>query len=156
MDPVMLVIVPGFLGGLVIAVFIITRQRKPDDGVRPLVFRENPLSTDVINMARIKVAGVGGLGLVAVSVVVSLFMPSIRRPVTVSLILGVLFGAILILRRRRAGPMPSSGRRPGANTTLAIDAVDSPSDGQEPDSSNVQMQGPPAVRAVTSAVVPVS
>jgi hypothetical protein len=89
------------------------------------------VSTDVINMARIRVAGVGGLGLVAVAVVVALFVPTIRQSVTAGLVLGVLLGVTLILLRRHAGPLPSSGRRPGANTTFAIDVFEpSPTQGE--------------------------
>jgi hypothetical protein len=139
MDPIMLVVVPGFLGGLIIAMVIIRRQRTPGDHAAPAVFHEERLSTDVINMAHIKVAGVGGLGLVAVSVVVALFLPSIRQPVAVGLVLGALLGAVLILRRRQAGPMPSSGRRPGANTTLSIDVAEPSPDERPHGSSGVRM-----------------
>ncbi len=140
MDPVMVVLVPGFLGGLVFALIAIRRPRKFDSRARPDVFVEGRLSTDVINMARIRVAGVGGLGLVAMAVVVALFVPEIRRPVTAGLVLGALFGSILILRRRKAGPMASSGQRPGANTMLSIDVTEPSSDNHDPGSSNVQLQ----------------
>jgi hypothetical protein len=78
-------------------------------------------STDVINAARIRVAGVGGLGLVAMALVVAWFVPRIGRTLAVGLVLGGIFALVLILGRRRTGAMPSSGLRPGANTILSID-----------------------------------
>lgn len=140
MDPILLVVIPGFLGGVIIAMVIIGRHRSPDANDEVRVLADEPLSTDVINMAHIKVAGVGGLGLVAVSVAVALFLPGVRRPVAVGLILGVLLGAFLILRGRKAGPMLSSGRRPGANTMLSIDDPEPDSQEHDRDSSDLRRQ----------------
>jgi hypothetical protein len=122
MDPVTLIVVPGFLGGIVLALFVIRLRQRDHTGEIPAdAYRVQPLSTDVINMARIQVAGIGGLGLVAMAVCVALFVPRIRQSIALALVLGVVFALGLILRRRAEGPMPSSGRRPGANTTLSID-----------------------------------
>lgn len=118
MDPVTMVIIPGFIGGLVVALLMTRFNRTPEDS-DPFT-AERP-STDIINMARIRVAGIGGLGLVAMAAVVAVVIPRIRQSLLLGLALGVLFGAVLVWWRRRAGPMPSSGQRPGANTTLAID-----------------------------------
>ena len=76
---------------------------------------------DVINISAVRVAGIGGLGLAAVALGVALDVPRIGQTLAVSAALGVVLATVLILRRRRMGPMPSSGRKPGANTTLAID-----------------------------------
>jgi MFS superfamily sulfate permease-like transporter len=119
MDPVILIVVPGLIGGVAIALLIAalrtrSRQRTPD-------VRRELFSTDVINMARIRVAGVGGLGLIAMAGFVAWFVPRIGQTLLVGLVLGVVFAAVMILRRRRIGPIPSSGRRPGANTILSID-----------------------------------
>ena len=78
------------------------------------------------NIAKIPVAGVAGLGMVVVAAAVAASIPEIGTSIAAGLILGVLFAVVLIRRRRAAGPMPSSGQRPGANTTLAIDAPDDP------------------------------
>lgn len=120
MDPVTLVVVPGFLGGLAIAFFVARHRASTPVGASD-VFTRQPLSTDVINMARIKVVGIGGLGLVAMALLVALNVPRIGQSLAIGGVLGALFGVILIAARRRAGPMPSSGRRAGANTTLSID-----------------------------------
>lgn len=120
MDPVTLIVVPGFLGGLVIALLFV-RVRERLRGPQPDAFRDQMLSTDVINIAHIRVAGIGGSGLVAMAVCVAWFVPRIGRTLAAGLVLGALFGLVLIIRRRRSGPLPSSGQRPGANTTLSID-----------------------------------
>jgi len=152
MDPVTLVVVPGFLGGLVIALFFIRLQRGRQTRASADAFSGEPLSTDVINMARIRVAGVGGLGLVAMALVVALFVPRVGQSLTLGLVLGAMFAAILILRRRRHGPVPSSGRRAGANTTLSIDLPPRSAAEQNHDSSNVRTEDVAAVPAPSLAL----
>lgn len=129
MDPVVLVVVPGLLGGLVIALAVFLRQRRGSDpsSLAPPATSQ-PLSTDIINASSIKVAGVGGLGLVAMAVAVALNVPRIGQTLTIGLILGLALAAVMILSRRRSGSMPSSGRQAGANTILAIDALDNKPD----------------------------
>jgi hypothetical protein len=119
MDPVTIVIVPGFIGGLLVAL-VFARLNSRSDASDPFT-AERP-STDIINMARIRVAGIGGLGLVAMAGVVAFSIPRIRQSMAIALGLGALLGAVLVLWRRQAGPMPSSGQRPGANITLSIDS----------------------------------
>jgi len=122
MDPVILIVVPGALGGLLLAfLFLKLQHRERDRRAAPDVFSREPLSTDVINMSRIRVAGIGGLGLVAMALWVAWFVPRIGQTLAVGLVFGCLLALALILVRRRQGAMPSSGRRAGANTTLAIE-----------------------------------
>ena len=117
MNPITLVILPGVFGGIVIA-FVVTRfQRQSLGRVDPF----QSISTDVINVARIRVAGLGGLGLVAMAVVVAVAVPRIGVPLAIGLVLGAVLAVLLVALRNRTGAMPSSGRQPGANTTLAID-----------------------------------
>ena len=119
MDPVILIVVPGLIGGVAIALFIALQRRRSNKRTSDR-FGED-LSTDVINMARIRVAGIGGLGLIAMAGVVAWFVPRIGQTLLIGLVLGVALAVVMILRRRRVGPMPSSGRRPGANAILSID-----------------------------------
>ena len=116
MDPVTIVLIPGFLGGLVVA-FIVFRMQAPSRSIDSL----RPISTDVINIARIRVDGIGGLGLVAMALTVAWFVLRIRQHIAIGVGLGVVFAVVLILVRRRSGPMPSSGATPGANTLLSLD-----------------------------------
>ena len=55
-----------------------------------------------INISAIRVAGIGGLGLVAMAVVVSVFFPAIGWMMGVGLAGGVLLGVALVMARRRA------------------------------------------------------
>ena len=119
MDPFTVLVVLGFLGGLVVALFIRLLGRRTDRTAD--AFAGEPRSTDVINIARIRVAGVGGLGLVAMALTVAWGVPRIGQTVGIGFVLGAICGVVLILRSRGHGPMPSSGRRSGANTTLSID-----------------------------------
>lgn len=99
-DPVTAVVVPGFLGGLVIAAVIVLMARRQHQ-VPPVVlpYRPLPISTDVINMASIKVAGLGGLGLVAMSAAVALNVPRIFESVALGFALGACMALVLIVRR---------------------------------------------------------
>jgi hypothetical protein len=120
MDLLLFIALPGVVGGLVIALVLARLQgRRPSKAVDG--FSDMP-STDVINAARIRVAGVGGLGLVAMALVVAWGIPRIGLILAVGLLLGGLFAGVLVWRRRQDGSMPSSGRRAGANTTLSIDS----------------------------------
>lgn len=121
MEPVVMIVVPGILGGFALAFLIVRLHRTalPDAGRHRSA--DGPLPLDVINMSRIRVAGVGGLGLLAMALVVAYFVPRIGQTLAVGLLLGITLGLGLILRRRRVGPISSSGRHPGANTVLAID-----------------------------------
>jgi hypothetical protein len=138
MDPVVVIVVPGLIGGVAIALFMAlhrSRSSKRTSGR----FDADP-STDVINMARIRVAGVGGLGLLAMAGVVAWFVPRIGQTLVIGLGLGVVLAAVMILRRRQSGPMPSSGRRPGANAILSIDEPMTPDDEDDPRRSRRKMR----------------
>jgi hypothetical protein len=128
MDPVTLVLILGFLGGLVLALLIF-RMQAPSSSLDSL--RRHPVSTDVINMARIRVDGIGGFGLVVMALTVAWFVLRIRQHVAIGLGLGVLLAIVLVVVRRRNGPMPSSGETPGANSTLSIDDPIASSDRDE-------------------------
>jgi hypothetical protein len=65
-------------------------------------------------MARIRVSGVGGLGMVAMSIVVAAFVPSIRLSMAIAFGLGVLLALVLIVIRKRKDPLPSANE-PGAH-----------------------------------------
>ena len=114
----------GVVGGLAMAAWLYRfnreHQRNPFDSA---VRQDRP--TDIINMAHIRVEGVGGVGMVLMAIAVALGIPQVGKSMAAGLLLGALMAVVLIRWRRKAGPMPSSGQRPGANTTLAIDAPES-------------------------------
>jgi hypothetical protein len=120
MDPVTAILIPSIVGGLAIAWFIARFQAR---GSRTLT--DGPMersgASDVINISRIRAAGIGGLGLFAMALVVSWFVPRIGLTLGAGVLLGTLLGALMIFRRRRTGPLPSSGGSTGANVILSID-----------------------------------
>jgi hypothetical protein len=75
----------------------------------------------LINMARIRVDGFGGLGLFAMALAVAMFVPRIRVEMGIALILGVLLAAALILLRRRRGPLTSTNDHPGAHLMFDLE-----------------------------------
>ncbi|HEX6975666.1 MAG TPA: hypothetical protein VF147_14775 [Vicinamibacterales bacterium] len=123
MEPFALVAILGLFGGLVIALVSVHFHGRSRSARDPF---QNDAPTDVINMSRIRVAGIGGLGLVAMALVVSIAVPGIGVPFAAGAALGVVAAVLLIGLRHRDGGMRSSAARPGANTTLSIDAPDTP------------------------------
>ena len=121
MAPIFFVVLAGVVGGLAFAYVFSKMKRSRNEPELSDVFPAGTGSTDVINMAHIKVAGVGGLGLVVVALAVALDVPEIGQSQAISAVLGILFAVGLIFWRRRRGPMPSSGGQMGANTMLSID-----------------------------------
>jgi len=120
MEVLAIITVPLIVGGAFVAYLMFrVNRRRPSTAAH--VGEDPLLSTDVINMARIRVAGIGGLGLVAMALATAYAVPRIGQTLTAGAVLGVCLAAALILWRRHEGPMPSSGGRPGANTTLSID-----------------------------------
>ena len=63
--------------------------------------QQDPITTDPINIAHIRVAGIGGLGLVAMAGVVAWYVPEIRVATAIALVAGVALAAGLIAWRRR-------------------------------------------------------
>lgn len=114
----------GLVGGCLMALLISKLRFLPRDLESDAGLDNRPLSPDAINMSSIQVAGIGGLGMVVVSVIVAFSMPAVGVPVGAGLVTGALMAWFLIQRRRRRGVMPSSTKGPGANTILAIDRVD--------------------------------
>ena len=132
MDPVTTILVPGFLGGLVIAALYVFWQRHHESAPSLTTYsRPAPLSIDAINFSSLKVAGVGGLGLVAMAAAVALDVPRIGQTIAIGFVFGVVIAAVMIVRRRRTGAMPSSGRGLGANTVLSIDTASKRGDGDQ-------------------------
>jgi hypothetical protein len=127
MAAMLMVVLFGLVGGIALAVLFSRFKRAPGRADSADVFA-GASPTDIINMAHIKVAGVGGLGLVVVALATALDIPQIGQSMGLGLALAIPFALALILWRRRSGPMPSSGGQSGANTMLAIDAVDARKD----------------------------
>jgi hypothetical protein len=127
MEPLLLIGIPGVLGGILLALFFIRFGGGPSRETGEA--RLDPPSTNMINMARIRVSGVGGLGMVAMAVTVAIFVPRIRLTMIIALLLGAAMAALMIAVRRRSGSLPSS-THPGAHAMLPFDAPAAPDDGR--------------------------
>jgi len=113
MEPLIMIVVPGLLGGIVVALGLMRVGVRPEDGSNaPL----QPPSPGLINMAHIRVGGIGGLGMVAMAATVAIFVPRIRLTMAVALFLGMALAAVLIAVRRRTEPLPSSSQHAGAHS----------------------------------------
>jgi hypothetical protein len=118
MEPLLIVLVPGIVGGVLLALLIGRIDAHADPAPRK---RLTPPSPSVINMARIPVNGLGGLGMLAMAATVAIFVPRIRVTVLVALALGFALGALLIVTRKSKGPLPSSSEHAGAHSTMFSD-----------------------------------
>jgi hypothetical protein len=99
MDSLVPFVVPALLGGAVCAIglFLWNRTAAPSLGPTP---SGPPLSTDIINMAQVNVAGIGGLGLIAMAAVVAWNIPRIGTELAIGLVGGVVLAAGLVAWRR--------------------------------------------------------
>ena len=89
------------IGGAVIALVLIgaNATRRPSVA-EPDPFSRDVFSQDTINIAHIRVAGVGGLALLVVSFVVTLQFQLLTAALVASMLGGLLCGVLLILFRR--------------------------------------------------------
>jgi hypothetical protein len=117
---VVLIMFVGMLGGVAAGLVAIAIGWHRGDAIAALASRRRPLDAPAINYSSLKVSGVGGLGLVVLCVGISIALPTVRQTMLTGLGLGIVLAVGLVLWRRNA-PLPSSGAKPGANTTLAID-----------------------------------
>lgn len=96
----------GMLGGLLVLTVIRRLNRMPDDSAADVFLRDG-LSTDVINFSRLRVSGVGGLGLVVVAVAIAFSLPFVGVSVALGLIGGIALSfALRGYRRQHAGRWP--------------------------------------------------
>ncbi len=124
MEMLSLIVVAGAVGGGVVALLLAVAHRWHVGPVQFDAFARGSGAgrTDVINISSVRVAGVGGLGLVAMAMTLAWSIPRIGQTMTLGAMLGTGMAAVLILRARRLGPIPTSSGSPGANTTLSIDS----------------------------------
>jgi hypothetical protein len=120
MEPLLIILVPGLLGGLVLALCLSLNRQKPPSIAVPRRL-ETP-TPSLINMAHIKVEGIGGLGMVAAVVAVAIADPRIRVATIIAVGLGAGLAWLLIAIRRRSGGMPWSSDGTDNQFTLRIDS----------------------------------
>ena len=124
MEPLLIIGVPGLIGGLLVALIL---ARAGTRSAAAPGSRLAPPSPSLINMARIRVDGFGGLGMVAMATAVAIFVPRIRLTMAIAMVLGAALAGVLIARRRREGPLPSSSHHSGAHAMFVDDPPPVPS-----------------------------
>ncbi len=94
------IMVVPVVGGVLAALFLIVSRRSGlgASEVRPDPFEHS--NSDVINVSHIRVAGVGGLGLMVVAAAMAVTFPRIGWSVVVSAIAGVALAMTWIVMRR--------------------------------------------------------
>jgi hypothetical protein len=119
MEP-LLILIPGLFGGLVLALLIsIARRGTPPTFVEK---RLSPPSPSLINMANIRVEGVGGLGMVAAVAVVAVADSRIGLATIMAFVLGGGLALLLIAMRRETGSLPSAGDGPDDRSVLHLES----------------------------------
>jgi hypothetical protein len=119
MEPLLMILVPDLLGGLVLALLIAgNRQGTPSIVVPTRLAAPSP---SLINMAHIRVEGVGGLGMVGAVVVVAVSDPRIGLATILASVLGVGLALALIAMRRHTGGLTSSDGGPDGRSMLGLD-----------------------------------
>jgi len=116
----MALLVPGVVGGLLLAAFMARLNRRPSSGLVSRT-RLEPMSPDLINMAHIRVTGIGGLGMLGAAVVTAYSVPEIGVALAVGAGFGVAIAIGLVAYRDRlhaADPGGQDGRPP---SVLALD-----------------------------------
>lgn len=74
--------------------------------------RQDERGVSMFNISAVPVSGIGGLGLVAMAVVVAAFFPAIGRMMAFGLAGGVVLGAILVIARRHFTSREPDGNHP--------------------------------------------
>jgi hypothetical protein len=120
MEPLLIVLIPGVFGGLLLALLLAGNFWKRSTTVVPR--RLAAPSPALINMARIPVEGVGGLGMVAAVITVAATDPRIRVATIVAAILGGGLALLLIAMRKHNGSLPSGADGTDDGSTLHLDA----------------------------------
>lgn len=111
MQTALALMLPGIVGGLVLALVLARLNRTPSSNP-PSRSALEPISPDMINMAHIRVAGVGGLGMMAASLVVAVNLPEIGFALLAAAVLGAILGGGLIVYRSRHMKLPASSTLP--------------------------------------------
>lgn len=99
--PIFGILGPGLLGGLALALLIFRLQRRTSRQASTHPFTCDGISSDIINMSHIRVAGIGGLGLVAMAAAVAVNVPRIGQTLAIGAVAGTVLAAVLITLRTR-------------------------------------------------------
>jgi len=94
------VLLLGIVGGAVMALVTFGVRHVSPRPPALIQMPPEPLSTDLINMAHIRVVGIGGLGLLIVTLMMAFVLPELAAALFASVALGILFAGGLVVWRR--------------------------------------------------------
>jgi len=108
------IVLIGLAGGFMLGGLMLLRGRRTGPFTATWPVSSHDVTDDwppagIINMSNIRVAGAGGLGLVAMAAAVALGVPAIGAAMTIALAGGAL-GAVLVIRYRSGRALGSSRR----------------------------------------------
>jgi hypothetical protein len=117
--------VPGVVGGVIVAILlrVLGGRRSSTQSSDVFAHRASVTGSDVINVSAIRVAGLGGLGLVGMALALAWTFPRIGQTIVIGAALGAGMAGFLIWRRRRAGALPADGGRAAGPLALTSDAA---------------------------------
>ena len=118
METLLVILVPGVVGGVVLAVMIALRPARTSTLVVPR--RLDAPSPALINLAHIRIEGLGGLGMVAAVIAVAIADSRIRLAIIISAVFGTAIALALIWTRHRTGALPSAGNGPDDRSLLHL------------------------------------
>jgi hypothetical protein len=132
MEPLVVTLLSGLLGGCLLALLIALSPRRTRATFVPR--RLEMPSPSLINMAHIRVEGLGGLGMLAAVVAVAIADSRIRIAILLAALLGTGMALALIAMRRRTGAVRSGGDGPDDRSLLHLNVWSGPvSGGPQPD-----------------------
>jgi len=120
METALALVLPGLLGGLILAAVLARLNRTPSSKLSRRSELE-PISPDVINMAHIRVAGVGGLGMMGAALIIAINVPEIGFALLVAVALGVITAGGLIAYRSRPNYPGGGGNSEVPPSVLTLD-----------------------------------
>ena len=118
MEPLLIILIPGLLGGLVLSLLMARNRRTTPPTFVPR--RLEAPSPSLINMAHIKIEGLGGLGMVAAVIAVAIADPRIRLAIIIAGVLGSGLALYLIASRRSSGGL-HPGDDPDGDSLLHLE-----------------------------------
>ena len=120
MNTALALMLPGLLGGLILAAVLARLNRTPSSNLsrRPAL---QPISPDAINMSHIRVAGVGGLGMMAAALIIAINLPEIGFALLVSVALGMITAGGLIAYRSTPNQAGGGGHDEMPPSVLTLD-----------------------------------
>ncbi len=120
METALALMLPGLLGGLILAAALARLNHTHSSKLSRRSDLE-PISPDVINMAHIRVAGVGGLGMMATALIIAINLPEIGFALLVAVALGVITAVGLITYRSRPNQPGGAGHNGMPPSVLTLD-----------------------------------